>query len=283
MAKENSQYLIERAFARTSLGLIHHRIAGTQKEQQKPILMLHASPASSRSLEPLMRSLAKHRLVIAPDTPGCGDSQAHAVAEPEMEDYAHAMFDFLDELSVDEVDIYGTHTGSHIAIEMAIARPERVKSIVLDGVAILSEEQQREYLQQYAPPQKIDQTGSQFHWAWSYMRDQMLFAPHFKKDADHLRLGGDLSAPVLHYLTLELLKNIETYHLTYNAVFKQDVCNRLPLVETPCLVLTDGNGTLDKNAEKVVSFLSNGTLSKIIVSQDKEMADAKSKVIEQFF
>ncbi len=83
---------------------------------QPPLWMMDAAPASSRSLEPLIASLAGGRRICAPDTPGIGDSTPLAAASPEIADYADAMLRTLDALSLETVDVYGFHTGPHIAV-----------------------------------------------------------------------------------------------------------------------------------------------------------------------
>ena len=280
--------LINRFFVRTKQGLIHYRSCGIQADSQsngknnpRPLFMLHPSPASSRFLEPLMTHLAHDRFVIAPDTPGNGDSEPLLNDIPSMIDYAQAMLELAEQLEFDDIDIYGSHTGAHIAIEAALQKPEFVNKIILDGVVLLSDQDRDEYLQKYAPPQQIDQTGSQFHWAWNYMRDQMIFAPHFRKDAEHIRAGGDLSAKTLHLLTLELLKNIETYHLAYHAVFKHNIRNRAQLVNTDTLVLREKGGVLNKYANEIAKLLPNSTLSEVKTEPD-QLLTAKSKLISRF-
>lgn len=198
--------------------------------------------------------------------------------------YGNIVLELAEEFELTEFDIYGHHTGSHIGIEAALQDPKRIKHLTLDGVAILTDEERKEFLQNYAPPQKMQPNGGQFHWAWNYMRDQMIFAPHFKKDADHLRTGGNFSASILHDLTLELLKNIETYHLTYNAVFNHDVCQRLPMLTTKTLILTEDHSTLDKNAETVAKLLPKAERHKIEPSmiEGEGLETVKAKTIKRF-
>ena len=174
----------DHGFVRISEGQIHYRRAGSA--DQRPLVMLHASPASSRSLLPLAAALPGRHLIL-PDTPGNGLSCAPAVASPNLATYAAMLDQAMDALGHRAIDLYGTHTGAHIAIEWAIAHPDRIGTLVLDGVALFSPELRAEFLAHYAPPQAIDASGRQFPWAWNMMRDQMIFWPHYKQDAAHLR------------------------------------------------------------------------------------------------
>jgi pimeloyl-ACP methyl ester carboxylesterase len=245
--------LIDRSFARLAEGLIHYRSTGP--EGSVPLVMLHASPASSKSLEPLAVALAAERRVILPDTPGNGLSCPPTDAQPSLTTYAAMLDQLCETLRHPQIDLYGTHTGAHIAIEWAIAYPGRVRRIILDGVAILAPEQRAEFLTLYAPPRAPDSAGTQFPWAWNLIRDQMIFWPHYRKDADHLRQGGQFEPRLLHDLTMDLLGALDTYHQPYEAVFRHDVLARLPLVMHRTLWLHGEHGPLDANAEAAFALL----------------------------
>ncbi len=233
----------ERAFVRLPDGLLHYRHAGEPgaAHGDSPIWMMHASPASSRSLEPLALQLAhRHgRRVLAPDTPGNGDSAplATAAVAPELVDYADAFVRALDALRIERVDLYGFHTGAHIAIEMALAHPDRVGRMVLDGLLWLDDAQREEYLAQYAPPLRLDANGTQVFTALQFIRDQAWFFPHFRRESAHNLGGGAMPPALLHALTVDLLKAAESYHLAYRAVFRHRLEDRLPLLGAHSVLL----------------------------------------------
>lgn len=254
-----------RAFVRIDQGLLHYLHAGAQSARN-PLWMMHASPASSRSLEPLAIALAEtHALqVFAIDTPGNGDSVALAMSEPTLYDYADAMVSAMDTLNIKCVDLYGFHTGAHIAIELAITHPERIGRVVLDGLLWLNEEERHEYLANYAPILKPDVNGTQFFTALQFIRDQAWFFPHFKRDAAHNLSAGAMSAELLHSLTLDLLKSVNTYHLPYRAVFNHRLADRLPLLrKNPALLMADST---DPTRNSVVKAAALITGSKILIS-----------------
>lgn len=250
---------IDRGFTRITDGQIHYRAAG-QKSSQPPLICLHASPASSKSLLPLMRAAAPTRYVIAPDTMGNGASDAPAVSAPDLSYYAGSMDRFCDAMGFDQVDIYGIHTGAHIATEWAILNPMRVRRVVLDQLTVLTDQQKIEFSAHYAPEMKPDQTGSQFHWAWNFMRDQMVFFPYYKKDADHLRQGGTFDAKILHDLTLDVLNSLETYHMAYGAVFKHELEERLPLLTQECLWVPGDPDPKNPASTLILQHLGNARL-----------------------
>lgn len=255
---------IDRGFARLSEGLVHYRERpGSGAATAPPLLMLHASPASSHSLEPLLLALDDKRRLIAPDTLGNGSSVRPAPEQPEMADYADAMDRFCDTLGLEAVDVFGTHTGAHIAVELAVQRPQRVRRLILEGILTLDDEERADYLANYAPPQHPDNTGSQFHWAWHYMRDQMIFFPHYKKDMQHLREGGSFDAHVLHGLTLDILNSLETYHLAYEAVFRHAIGERLREISCPLLWLDVSNSYLDAGRDLALATVAHAQCVKV--------------------
>jgi pimeloyl-ACP methyl ester carboxylesterase len=250
--------LIDRGFVRLAEGLMHYRLAGPDGGGT-PLVMLHASPASSQTLEPLARALAGGRRVLMPDTPGNGASCPPAMAEPDLPAYADMIDRFCDTLGLAQVDVYGTHTGAHIAIEWAIAHPARIGRLVLDGVAILSADQRDEFLEHYAPPRAPDAAGTQFPWAWNMIRDQMIFWPHYRQDAAHLRQGGQFEPRLLHDLTLDLLNALDTYHQPYRAVFRHDPVARLAQVAQRTLWLQSSHGPLDTDSARAFAALPSAT------------------------
>jgi len=70
--------------------------------------------------------MRKDRIVIAIDTPGYGDSD-RPENPPQMQDYARNAVKVLDALGMtDPIDALGYHTGTLIAVEMAINQPDRI-------------------------------------------------------------------------------------------------------------------------------------------------------------
>ena len=259
----------DRSFVRIAEGQLHVR--HTAPAGQRPLVMLHASPASSLSLLPLATELANQRLIL-PDTPGNGLSCAPAVPMPDLATYADMLDRAMTAMGETELDLYGTHTGAHIAIEWAIANPSRIRTLILDGVALLSPDERAEFLTHYAPPQTPDASGTQFPWAWNMIRDQMIFWPHYRKDAEHLRKDGQFEPRLLHSLTLDLLNNLETYHQPYEAVFRHAPLERLPLVTTPSLWLQGEGGPIDTDANAALAAMRDVTMVPVTSLADRAAA-----------
>jgi pimeloyl-ACP methyl ester carboxylesterase len=243
---------VRRGFVEIDEGQVHYRCAGAGG---RPLVMLHASPGSSRGLVPLLRELGTARRVVALDTLGNGDSAAPAPAAPDIAYFADAHRRAIDALGIDGFDLYGGHTGGNIACEIAIAAPGRVRRLVLDGMSAYDPDEQRDLLANYAREIPIDLEGSQFFRVWNFVRDAYLFWPWYKRDAAHVRDVGLPPAAVLHDKAVEVLKALGTYHLSYRAALAYDKTARLPLVRTPTLLMCARNDMLLRYVDKVHALL----------------------------
>ena len=122
--------MINRAFTRIEEGEIHYRYSGSDSDEV--VYMIHSSPASSVILIPLIEQMSTSFKVFAPDTLGFGDSVAPREEWPSAGDYADSVIRVMDSLDIESCHFFGSHTGAHIASEVAIKYPDRVKKLVLD-------------------------------------------------------------------------------------------------------------------------------------------------------
>lgn len=231
---------IERAFVTLDEGQLHLRRLPASEAGHVPVLILHPSPASSWFMQDLMLSLRAEGYlgeIIAPDTLGNGDSPPPAPAEPDIAYFAGSMDRLCAALGFDRVDAYGSHTGARIACELAAAYPARVRRVVLDGITEYEDELRDAVIANYAPVVEPDEYGRHFIWAFNFCRDQALFFPHFMQDAEH-RLAVTMPPPqVLHRMTLDVLKALDTYPKPYLAAFRYRAFERMPRIDAPTLLL----------------------------------------------
>lgn len=224
-----------RGFVSIAEGQVHYRSAGAGNPGP-PLVMFHPSPTSSWILQPLMGRFGRSRRVIAPDTLGNGDSCPPAEPAPDIAALADAHLRALDALGIARFDAYGSHTGGNIAAEIAIRAPDRVRALILDGMAVYGTAEQADMLANYAPEVAIDHHGSQLNWVWHFVRDNALFWPWYRRDAAHVRQVGLPPPGVLHDKVVEVLKSVRSYHLSYRAALAYDKRARLPLVRCPTLL-----------------------------------------------
>jgi pimeloyl-ACP methyl ester carboxylesterase len=266
--------LIDRAFIRIAEGLVHYRSCGTNAGPL-PLYMIHASPASSITLEPMMGELAPSRRCIAPDTLGNGDSAVPSLDAPDMDYYADSVARVLDALKLDKVDVYGSHTGAHIACELAIRHPSRVRKVVFDGIAMFSAEDKVDVLKNYAPEMQPDEFGRQFTWAWHFIRDQAIHFPYFRRTPQFRRDQPMPSAESLHKIVVDVLKSLTTYHKGYRAAFRHQDRERIPLMPCPVFCMASEDDPLKDGVNEAHSLAKAGT--KAILPSERTAAGLKAK------
>ncbi|MET0241210.1 MAG: alpha/beta fold hydrolase [Sphingobium sp.] len=229
---------VDRAFVRIREGQVHlHRIE-QPGATRPPIILLHASPASSRFMVPLAQALADgRRMVIAPDTLGNGDSPAPEGDQPDICYFADSVVRLADALGIDRFDVYGSHTGARIACELAAAHPDRIRRAVFDGITEYDAETSQRIIDNYAPQVEPDDYGRQLLWAFNFVRDQALYFPYFDRRAEN-RLPGDIPpASVLQDVVIDVLKALGTYHKPYIAAFRYRAFERMKAITAPVLLL----------------------------------------------
>ncbi|WP_067452127.1 alpha/beta fold hydrolase [Actinomadura macra] len=97
-----------------------------------PLLLIHGAAASGRWFDDLPRRLAEKRRVIMPDLRGLGRSQRVAPLErPEV--WVEDMWRVLDAAGVDRADVAGVSLGTRVAGRLALERPERLRSLIVDA------------------------------------------------------------------------------------------------------------------------------------------------------
>jgi pimeloyl-ACP methyl ester carboxylesterase len=232
------QPLIDRAFLRFSEGLVHYRSAGQPRKGQGTALYLaHAGPGSSRAFEGMLPSFGKQRFAFAPDMLGNGDSAAPARDNVDIAYYVDCAMRIMDELKLERVDFYGSHTGAQIGCQLAVQHPGRVRRLVLDGIPMFSDAFKAQLLEHYAPQVTPDDFGGHLAWAWNFVRDQSLYWPYFDRQAANRLANAVASADQLHLAVTDVVKALGTYHIAYHAAFAQDLRPLLPQLRCPVLIM----------------------------------------------
>ncbi len=239
--------VISRRFADLAHGQIHYREAGTGEV----LLALHASPGSSRQMTGLIAQFAGQLRVVAPDTPGNGDSDALPLDAPEIADLAATMLALLDSFGIERAHVYGSHTGAAIAAELALLAPGRVLSVTFDGIGHWHGAELSEALARYAQPFAPDLEGKYLGRLFTFCRNQFLFYPWYR-ETETARRAGDLPPPeILHGLVIEVMKAATTYHRNYHAAFRWDAPGSLPLLTVPTLFMASESDPLFANARRL--------------------------------
>jgi pimeloyl-ACP methyl ester carboxylesterase len=246
---------VRRRFADIDIGQMHYYTAGEGRSERPPTCLMGPSPWSAKWLAPMVADLGQTRWTIAPDTLGQGDS----CPPPEGVDIpylADATVKMLDAIDVPRCDVFGMHTGGHIAMEMAIRHPDRVRRLVLEGIGIPPQAIKDEYTAQILDTPKPDAYGSHFMWAFNMNRDMFLFFPYYRKELAHRRSREIPPVDELHERAVELLKTIETYHHAYIAAWANNAGGcRFPEIPVPTMLTLAAPDTAETDMADVAAMI----------------------------
>jgi pimeloyl-ACP methyl ester carboxylesterase len=239
---------IERSYVQLGGRQVQLRRAGSGPA----VVLLHQSPRSSAELEPLICALAEAGYaVIAPDTPGNGLSDPLPLAQPSVNDLAHALAGLFDALGLKRVPVYGYHTGASIACALAALYPRRVSLAVLNGLAAFSEGEQDDMLRRYFPPFAPCWDGSHLAWLWARMREQMMFFPWYAASAATRMPFPVAGADGLTLAALDFLRAGDAYRAPYRAAVAADGRGLLAQVQVPCLLMSTETDPLRPHRDRL--------------------------------
>lgn len=193
-----------------------------------PLLCLHQTPSNSVDWEPLLPQLGAGRIVVAVDTPGYGMSDAPP-APPTIAMLAAVMADLMAHLAEHGIvppgpfDLLGQHTGSVIAVELARAFPERIRRLVLFGLAAFPPEIRAAHLATLraafpAPDASLEHVEK----LWAAIGE--LSDPRLGPEARHRHMA-------------ECLRGGSRMAWGYESVFGYDFLDAIPRVAQPVLVM----------------------------------------------
>jgi pimeloyl-ACP methyl ester carboxylesterase len=101
-------------------------------DEEVTLFCLHPIESSGRTFDRILSNLAEARSVYAPDLPGYGESDSSPMRS--IADAATAIADLANDLRLRQIDLLGVQYGAEVALELAAARPELVRRLVLAGV-----------------------------------------------------------------------------------------------------------------------------------------------------
>lgn len=102
------------------------------------MVLLHGHGSTWQYWLDVIALLSHRRRVVAFDLPGFGASQAHPWRAVSMAGIVGGIGEFLDRLEIAECDLVGHSMGSIFAVEVAVADPNRIRTLTLAGGPALS-------------------------------------------------------------------------------------------------------------------------------------------------
>jgi len=222
-----------KAYLDTPSGQLHYRHLGPKISilNLRPMLLLHMSASSSRSMEKLMAKYSSFGYdCFAPDYPGFGLSYKPTTNPPNTKWYVEVVVDFCKAIGIFDakvgLHVLGHHSGACLAVEMAYLYPSVLRSVCLVGPALMSFEERVTMKSRFFDPfNKPVADGSHLLKTWEYL--------------EHLGIGKDLE---LHQR--EALDNISAWegrNQIYGCIWEQDCMAMFKEVKLPllCMVALD--------------------------------------------
>lgn len=235
---------VERRYVDGPYGQIHLTLARPldQAEASKiPLVCFHQSPVSGAQYALFQMEMARDRLVVCPDTPGFGGSDAPP-SVPHIEDYADALSIALEVLGLgngNHVDVLGFHTGTQICVELAAGRVDLVRRVVVSSLALFNDEERERNRRGFGGPRPLFTDPD---YVGRYYQQQVLDG-----------LEGMSNERRLH-LFAERLRSGPLSWYGPEAVFAYDTEARLRDVAQPTLLLVLKD-TLSENTRRAQSLV----------------------------
>ena len=236
---------MKRGFVDLPDGQVHYRREGSGE----PLLLFHATQASSVNFCQVIPFLSQSYWVIAPDYPGYGDSdlppRLYTIA-----DYAESMFKVMDGLGIQKASIVGDTTGADVAVEMAASHPERIDKLFLNNCPYWKYDVNRLRSFDDYPQVELREDGSHLLEKWEGVAKG---------------LEGASLAEIQRNVIVKLQAQLSPQRgeETHFAVFTYKTQTRLPLVQSPTLVLTTPVGSFHRRAQDVKDTIPNSKLLEI--------------------
>jgi pimeloyl-ACP methyl ester carboxylesterase len=207
---------MRRRFVDTRYGQCHLREGG----DGPPLVLLHRTASSSTQFGDVWELLAARFHLYALDTPGFGDS----VAPPEspwIEGYGEAFREAVDALDLPRFHLLGHRTGAAIGAEFAARHPNRVRRLVLSGLADWPADD-RAALNVPRRQRRQDLDGSHLAAMWELLTRN---------------LGPGATAFQIERAVFDGMRAAPNTHWAYEACYAQDLHAALRAVTAPTLLL----------------------------------------------
>jgi pimeloyl-ACP methyl ester carboxylesterase len=238
---------IRRAYGTSRYGQLHYAAAGPVATNAVPLVCFHQSPISGAQFTLFQRAMATDRLVLCPDTPGFGGSDGPTTM-PGIADYAAAMGDWLDGMKLGPVDALGFHTGTLVAMELAILRPDLVRRLSLTSLALFSNEERERNRKIFGNPRPLFDDPE---YLGRYYRDQVSGADPAISDVRRLELFT------------ERMRAGANSWWGPAAVFAYDTAGRAPLVKQKVLLLVMRDTLADATRRSSQLFLNTNVVERL--------------------
>ncbi len=223
----------------------------TRQAWRTPVVCLAPNPASGNYFRLFMAKLGRDRIMIAPDYPGLGQSDA-VEEQLDIGGYVDLMAETLEGLGYGEegkgvVDVCGYHTGAYIAQELAIRRPDLVRRVILLGIPFYTGEAREEMYRENVVERPLTESFEQLQDSWD-------FAVTYREE------GVRLDRAYANFLDAARARPVR--HQAYHAAFSYPGEVQAPKVAQPVLILNT-HGSLAEQTRALAPYFPDATLVEI--------------------
>ena len=252
------------------------------------MLLFPSGGGSAETFTPVIQRLAHTHQVVAVDYFGNGESDKPE-RNVDIETLAEDARELADKLGFDSIDLWGSHTGALIAIELAVRHPARIGRAVLEGPVFISSAFQADLLERYFPRMTPDQWGLHLQLFWNWRRDLFMYWPWYRVDYAAARRLGIPEPSDMHRFVMGLLQSGSHYDRAYRSAYIYRTSDRIRLLQCPSLICAGPNDMLVDGLQEAAK-LSPGNVSVMLTlttawwpAQKPDDVEATLAIYERFF
>lgn len=245
------------------------------------LFILHPSPLSSGFMVPVMQALAEQNLnIIAWDTPGYGDSGSLPERGNGLSGYVEALNCFIRSFTNKPCTIYGNATGAQIAIEYSKFYPQTCEKLVLENVALFTDNERNEFFQEYFPDLSVKADGSHLQKTWQIVNQLFSYFPWYKCDDAHKIDAPKPPMAVIQAAFNDYVKAGADYSLAYRAALENERPEQLQQVSVPTYISLWQDSILKVYSDRLwdVNLPDNINLYKVASGVENRFAALKTFV-----
>lgn len=212
-----------RAYAQGPFGQIHYRVHG----DGAPLVLLHQAPMTSGQFDHVYGPLAERGFTaIGIDMPGFGQSDPTGFV-PGCADYAQVVVPVLDALGIESAALLGHHTGAIVACAAALAEPERIGAVIVNGPLLVT------------PKERAGFMAGLHAWELAYAAQP--HAAHMVElfDIRDSLASGTIAPARLSNYVVQALSGEGAFWFGHHAAFTYPLAEVLPRITQPTLILTN--------------------------------------------
>ena len=189
-----------------------------------PLVIAPHLPGSSALYEDLLRALEIPAICF--DPPGHGESDGSDAQSPE--EWAATLWAVCDALGVEQAHLLGHNSGAATAVAAAMARPDRVLTLLLDAPIALAARARVAWADRWAPDVTPVWDGSHLLRMWHMRRDMGLWFPWWDRTLGCARKVEPRIEPERLQVELrEMAKHPESFAAAWRAAIAWPLPERL--------------------------------------------------------